>query len=82
MFKQCFSCNRKFSFERFAQLLFHSVHEFGKNFLEIRKCPCGILISVEREIPRNEVVVVRQPYKDYTEFTGIAVRSNKGRRCM
>ena len=67
--KICFSCNRKYSFERFAALPLHSFQPFGVAILEVRRCTCTVLIGVEKEITRNDVAVI-PAYNTHVRFTG------------
>ncbi|MDE1919560.1 MAG: hypothetical protein KGH56_02555 [Patescibacteria group bacterium] len=49
-FKQCFHCGRSFSRERFRALELHGLQTFAENFLELRRCRCKTLISIEHDL--------------------------------
>lgn len=50
MYKQCIACGRKFSKERFYVLEPFGYRRFWRHFfLELKRCVCGVLISVEHD---------------------------------
>ena len=71
-YRQCPFCSRKYDLDGWRRLEFHSFHEFGADFLELRTCRCKILISV-LHVLKVEVKAIA-PYKAYTQYEGNRIR--------
>ena len=67
-YRQCFKCERKYTLERWRQLELHGFHPFGKNFLEMRRCSCEIIISVEHVLHVD--LKALPAYQKYTRYEG------------